>query len=241
MWNLRNLFTHPYLEAFPSTTQYIFDVSVLLSDYISGDVLKSLSRLTCTGYCSKNTQCAFVFGSSCQNDGWLGLTKAFNQTAASHTTNSPTTGSAQTHMQQFGAGIALSQRSPSNQQAQTQQQGRSFAYPQHQPSHKVLSQPLQRLGSSGQTNQNSQIQQMQHMQAMAQQRQAAAVGGQLHRMPVGQTQPSMAKSSNARQEKIDAKPVPYMLNRWEILPENGGNAGGNETAIGLNLFGARKA
>ena len=28
MWSLRNLFTHPYLEAFPSTTRYIFDASI---------------------------------------------------------------------------------------------------------------------------------------------------------------------------------------------------------------------
>jgi hypothetical protein len=35
-------------------------------------------------------------------------------------------------------------------------------------------------------------------------------------------------------------PVPFPLRRWELLPDQGNNASGNDTAISLSLFGARK-
>jgi mediator of RNA polymerase II transcription subunit 12 len=44
-----------------------------------------------------------------------------------------------------------------------------------------------------------------------------------------------------KQERADVKAMPYKLSRWEVLPESGSNVGGNETAISLSLFGARKA
>ena len=43
-----------------------------------------------------------------------------------------------------------------------------------------------------------------------------------------------------KSDKVEMKPVPFALNRWEILPESGVNPAGNETAINLSLFGARK-
>ena len=249
MWCLRNLFTHPHLEAFPSTTRYIFDVAVLLSDHISEDVRKSFARPTCTKCCS-DIRCTFIFGTDFQYDGWLGLTKSVSQVANSQMSttqsNVQTANSAQTQSQHSSAGATASQRMPNQQQQQQQQQqqhpqhGRTFPYPQQQQSHKLLSQQLQRLGSSGQNSQSSQMQQMQQMQAMAQ-RHGPGFGGQLHRMPPNQVTPPTVKNINARLEKTDAKPIPYSVNRWEILPESGGNASGNETAISLNLFGARKA
>lgn len=243
MWSLRNLFTHPYLEAFPSTTRYIFDVAVLLSDYMSEDVRKSFARPTCTKCCS-DSRCTFIFGADSQHDGWLGLTKSVNQVMTSQTSATQssvqTVNSAQTQPQHFGAGPAASQRALNQPQQQQQQQGRTFAYQQQQQTHKLLSQQLQRLGSNGQNSQSSQMQQMQQMQAMAQ-RHASAFGGQSHRTPASQAAPTTVKNSNTRLERIEAKPIPYSLNRWEMLPESGGNASGNETAISLNLFGARKA
>ncbi|KAF1966910.1 hypothetical protein BU23DRAFT_559754 [Bimuria novae-zelandiae CBS 107.79] len=238
MWNLRNLFTHPHLRSFPSTTQYIFDVAALLSDHVSEEVRKSLLRLACTR-CSKDSRSTFIFGTDSQHDGWLGLIRSANQTMASPPqSQTPTTAQAQAPMAHFGAGATSSQRPSSQQQAQAPP-GRGFAYPQHQQSHKILSQQLQRQGSNGQNSQSLQMQQMQQMQVMAQQRQ---VGGQPHRTASNQSQPMMtAKSSTRRQERADVKAVPYSLNRWEILPDSGGNAGGNETAISLNLFSARRA
>jgi mediator of RNA polymerase II transcription subunit 12 len=44
--------------------------------------------------------------------------------------------------------------------------------------------------------------------------------------------PNPPKSFNA--------PVPFTLRRWELLPEQGNNSSGNDTAISLSLFGARK-
>lgn len=84
---------------------------------------------------------------------------------------------------------------------------------------------------------------MQQMQAMAQQCQNT-ISPQLQRTPSMQNQlPKATKTSGVKQERADAKPVPYKLSRWEVLPESGSNAGGsgNETAISLTLFGARKA
>ena len=237
MWNLRNLFTDPHMEAFPSTTRYIFDVAVLVSDHISEDVRKSFISPTCVK-CCRDSRCSFVFGPVTQYDGWLGLTKSVGPTTNMQNSSSSqqVASPVQPQMQNYGAGTPASQRSSG------QQQGRAFAYPQQQQSHKLLSQQLQRLGSSGQNNQSSQMQQMQQMQAMAQQRQVPSIGGQLQRVPATQMSPSTtAKNSSGRQERKDIKPTPYSLSRWEILPESGGNVGGNETAISLTLFGARRA
>jgi mediator of RNA polymerase II transcription subunit 12 len=240
MWNLRNLLTHPHLQAFPSITQYIFDVSVLLSDHISEDVRKSLVSATSTKPSSDN-RCAFIFGLETQDDGWLGLTRSL-QRASSPQRQLQASNSASPQVQvqqQYGSGPAQSRR-PSNtqQQAQTQPQGR---YLQHQQPHNILSQQLQRMGSNGQNNSASQLQQMQQMQAMAQQRQKT-VSPQLQRTPSVQNQaPKATKSSGMKQERADVKAMPYKLSRWEVLPESGSNVGGNETAISLSLFGARKA
>lgn len=250
MCSLRNLFTDPHMEAFPSTTRYVFDVAVLVSDHISEDVRKNFISPTCAK-CCRDSRCAFIFGPGTQRDGWLGLTKSIGPTASTQMSSSSqgqVASSAQPQIQSHGAGGLTSQRTSNQQQQgqqgqQGQQHGRSFAYPQQQQSHKLLSQQLQRLGSNGQNNQSSQMQQMQQMQAMAQQRQVPGFGGQLHRGPSTQMSPSTttAKNDCGRQEKKDAKPSPYSLSRWEILPESGGNVGGNETAISLTLFGARRA
>ncbi|KAL5465444.1 hypothetical protein PMIN06_000604 [Paraphaeosphaeria minitans] len=239
MWNLRNLLTHPHLQNFPSTTQYIFDVSVLLSDHISEEVRKNLVRSTSSKY-PYDSRCVFIFGIELQEDGWLGLTRALQRTSSPQRPT-PASNPAQPHLQgqqQCGVGAAQSRR-PSNPPP-NQPQGR---YPPQQQPHIMLSQQLQRMGSNGQNSSVSQLQQMQQMQAMAQQRQNT-ISPQLQRTPSVQNQPPKAtKTGGVKQERVDAKSVSHTLSRWEVLPESGSNAGGsgNETAISLSLFGARKA
>jgi mediator of RNA polymerase II transcription subunit 12 len=41
-------------------------------------------------------------------------------------------------------------------------------------------------------------------------------------------------------QKTFNPPVPFPLRQWELLPEQGNNSSGNDTAISLALFGARK-
>lgn len=248
MWNLRNLLTHPHLQAFPSTTQYIFDVSILLSDYITEDVRKNLIG-SANIQCCSDTRCAFIFGVDSRDDGWLGLARSLQQRASSPQKSMQASNAAQAQVQgqqQIGAGAAQSRRPVGQQQQQqllqNQLQGRGSTLSQHQQPQNLLSQQLQRMGSNGQHNSASQLQQMQQMQAMAQQRQNPTVSGQMQRNPSNQGQQAKpTKSNGAKQERVDAKPVPYKLSRWEVLPESGGNVGGNETSISLSLFGARKA
>jgi len=211
---------------------------------MSEDVRKNLIGSANIQGCS-DTRCAFVFGVDPQDDGWLGLTRSL-QRASSPQKSTQASNLAQPQMQgqqQFSGGTAQSRRpSGHQQQLQNQLQGRTSTYPQHQQPHNLISQQLQRMGSNGQNNSAFQLQQMQQMQAMAQQRQSPAMGGQMQRNSSNQGQPPKAiKSSGPKQERVDAKPVPYKLSRWEVLPESGGNVGGNETSISLSLFGARKA
>src|SRR6478609_5546513 len=97
MWNLRNLLTHPHLQGFPSTTQYIFDVSVLLSDHISEEVRKNLVSSTSTKS-SYDSRCAFIFGLEPHEDGWLGLTRSL-QRASSPQRQTPASNPAQPQIQ----------------------------------------------------------------------------------------------------------------------------------------------
>lgn len=57
------------------------------------------------------------------------------------------------------------------------------------------------------------------------------------RAPTHQRQ---ASSSMQNSQKSFNPPVPFPLRRWELLPDQGNNASGNDTAISLSLFGARK-
>ena len=68
-------------------------------------------------------------------------------------------------------------------------------------------------------------QQQQHLQQHSMQRPGAT--------PLPQRQ-------QLQQRPEMTKPIPFPLRRWEILPDPTSNAGGNDTAISLSLFGARK-
>lgn len=237
MTSLQNLFTHPHLENSVGVSQYTFDVATYLSDYIAEDVRKHLSRLVYAKGGS-DPRSTFIFGSEPQPDGWLGLVKP----APPQQLQTPGSMQSQMQGQQSNAANMLGQRGSSQQQyqqgMQNQAQTRSFGYPQHQQTQRVLPQQLQRAASSPNhpTSQLQQMQQMQQMQAMSQQR-----IGPPQRSSSGSSQTSTAgKAGPARQERVDSKPVPFTVNRWELLPETGTSATGNETAINLSLFGARK-
>lgn len=85
------------------------------------------------------------------------------------------------------------------------------------------------------------MQQMQQMQQRAMQpspvysqRSTPAAGqgqGQAGAQPPGKLQ--------LKQEK-EIRHYPFVQPRWEILAESSGNPTGNETAINLSLFGARR-
>lgn len=253
MWSLRSLLAHPCLESFALVQQYVFDVATLLSDYISEDVRKYLTRLD-MAKCGADNRYLFIFGAIPQVDGWLGLTKPAPATGASQAGSSPqgqpqTPSSTSQNQQQQNTNImpplSRSMSQQHYQQVQGQVQGRGLQYQQNQQAHKALAQQLQRAASQG--SQNSQLQQMQqfqHMQSMGQQRQMSMSANQQQRMastPASAlSQTSVGKSGGTRPEKVDVHPVPFVLNRWEILPESGGNPTANETAISLNLFGARR-
>lgn len=253
LWTLRALVTHPGLEAFPSTAQYVFDVAALLSDSASDDVRKHLARLD-LAKATGDARCAFIFGTAAPPDGWLNLSKPVNASVNAQAASSPQSQpqplnpnqSQQQSQQQTGSSSGPLQRPLSQQQfqqqVQSQAQGRAYPqYTQHGPPHKMLPQQLQRMASNGQATQLQQLQQMQQMQALAQQRSAQPSPSQQQRTAAASGQPpASGKGSAIKQEKMEMKTVPFALNRWEIVPESGGNPLGNETAISLSLFGARR-
>ena len=62
----------------------------------------------------------------------------------------------------------------------------------------------------------------------------------------GSTRPQQRPSAPQRQptlpitQKNFNAPVPFPLRRWELLPDQGNNTSGNDTAISLALFAARR-
>jgi mediator of RNA polymerase II transcription subunit 12 len=250
MWTLRTLISHPGLDRFPSTALSLFDLAALLSDSISEDVRKQLSYRDAAKPVDDD-RCTFIFGSTPPSDGWLILTQPVNailhgQAEASSQAHLPTmNASPSQHGGQFQqtTGSGGLQRSSSQQQSspagQSPNFGRTFSHLGQ--GQKMAPQQLQRMGSNGQGGPSTQLQQMQQMQSLAQQRNMQASHSQQQRMPINQGQsPTTGKVANAKQSKVEMRHVPFTLNRWEVLPECGSNAMGNETAVSLSLFGARK-
>ncbi|KAF2691505.1 hypothetical protein K458DRAFT_381358 [Lentithecium fluviatile CBS 122367] len=253
MWTLRALIAHSGLDAFPPTARSLFDVATLLSDSISDDVRKQLARLDIAKPVD-NDRCAFIFGSTPPPDGWLSLTKPVNAASSAQAASSsqtqpqqPKASPSQYHgqpQQNPGPGPGALQRSLSQQHLQqpVQLQGPTRSYSQYSQPSKMLPQQLQRIASNSQSGQATQLHQLQQMQALAQQRniQQAPLGQQQRTTAPSTLSLSTGKASAVKQEKADMRSVPFAVNRWELLPECGGNPFGNETAISLSLFGARK-
>ncbi|CAI6335821.1 unnamed protein product [Periconia digitata] len=250
MWALRSLLSHPSVADFPSTALFVFDVAVLLSDSISDDARKHLAQLSATK-AAGDRRCAFIFGTCVPFDGWLSLMRPVVGPSNGQSVSSPPVQPPLPNTQPAPHTGSL-QRSPSQQNMQqqysAQNQGRAYAqYPGQSPGPRMLPQQLQRMSSNGQT---SQLQQLQQMQAMAQQRGFQGVSGQQQQQqqqqqqrPAGAIpqQSAGAKGIATKPEKVEMRAIPFSLNRWDILPESGGNPMGNETAISMGLFGARRA
>jgi mediator of RNA polymerase II transcription subunit 12 len=260
------LITLPFLELYPSITEHIFDVAVVLSDHLSDDVRNHVARLESV----KNTsdlRCHFVLGTAAHIDGWLVLTKPVNHPLNTQPSSQPSTPMASPYPSPQLASSGPStpqqryfsqqqQQRQQLQQAQQAQQMRSYPqYPQHSmQQNRGLPAQLQR-SSSGQAPHSS-LQQMQHMQQMqglAQQRatqpspvhsQRPTPAASQNNMggPVGgnasANKPQTGASHNGQQR--DIRQYPFVQPRWEILAESSGNPNLNETAISLTLFGARK-
>ncbi|KAF2021724.1 hypothetical protein BU24DRAFT_457677 [Aaosphaeria arxii CBS 175.79] len=277
LWSLRLLFTNPLLMTVPSITDQIFDVTALLSDYVTDDVRNHLIKLD-TMKSTNDPRCTFVFGTMPHPDAWLAAARPVASIPQAN--SSMQTQPKQVAQQQqsnpstpsSGAGVmqrSLSQQQQQQQQQQPQQQQQqpkqqqqphqqqqqpmqapsqnqtrtNPQYPQQAQQNKMLSQ-FQRMASmqGGQHSQLQQMQQMQQMQALAQQRSMQPSPVQLQRQPASAPQPvpSFSRPTSTRFEKKEMKQVPFALKRWEMLPESGGNPAGNETAISMTLFGARR-
>jgi len=91
----------------------------------------------------------------------------------------------------------------------------------------------------------SQMQQMQQMQQRAMQpspvysQRSTPAASQSQTSSQGQTGTQAPGKLQIRQDR-EIRHYPFVQPRWEILAESSGNPNGNETAINLSLFGARK-
>jgi mediator of RNA polymerase II transcription subunit 12 len=252
---LTALLTHAQLETYPTIAEHIFDVTVFLSDYISDDVRFHVTRLDGVRL-ANDARCVFILGVTAPVDGWLVLAKPVNPPLNQASSQPPTPTPLQTQPTPYqspqlsATGSASPQQRYFNQQQQRQQQMQAQAqqqmrtYPQYpvHPQNKMLPAQLQR-NPSGQAS-PSPLQQMQHMQQMQQramqpspvytQRPNPAAGP----AQVGTQAPPPGKLQ-IRQER-EVRQYPFVQPRWEILAESSGNPSQNETAINLQLFGARK-
>jgi len=257
------LLTHPSLELYPTITEHLFDVTVFLSDYISDDVRFHVTRLEGLKL-ANDSRCVFILGVTAPVDGWLVLAKPVNTSLNQVTSQPPTPAPLQSQTspyqspQSSAAGSATSQQRYLSQQQQQQQQRQqqlqaqqmqhmraSQQYHQH-PQNKMLPVQLQRTPSSqASPSPLSQIQQMQQMQQRAMQpspaysQRPAPAAGQGQVGTHGQMGAQAPGKLQIRHER-EMRYYPFVQPRWEILAESSGNPTGNETAINLCLFGARK-
>ena len=255
------LLTHPSLELYPTITEHVFDVTVFLSDYISDDVRFHVIRLD-GARLANDSRCVFILGVTAPVDGWLVLARPVNtppnQPSSQPATPAPLSGQPPYQSSQASAtGSATPQQRYASQQQQQQQHDQRHQqmqaaqqaqqmrnmqqYSQH-PQNKMLPAQLQRT-PSGQATPTplTPMQQMQQMQQRAMQpspvysQRPAPVAGQGQ----GQAGAQVPGKLHLKQDK-EIRHYPFVQPRWEILAESSGNPTGNETAINLSLFGARR-
>jgi mediator of RNA polymerase II transcription subunit 12 len=260
LWCLRSLFTHSSLQAFPSMMEFAFDIATVFSDIISEEVRNHLMKLD-NAKTLDDARCAFIFGSGPPLDGWLGLVKSPTTSMVPQATpsqsQSPSAMPPQNQQPyqnpQFNSPSPVPLHRSLSQQQQQQAQARMYPQYNQQPQHSQHKQMLPqfpRMNSAPQQNPQMQPTPTQQMQMnFAQQRAGAPspIAGQrqLPSQPstpqsVSQPAGTAAKAGLQRQDKPEVRPIPFSLRRWEIIPESGGNGSGNETALSLSLFGARK-
>jgi mediator of RNA polymerase II transcription subunit 12 len=254
------LLTHPLLETYPTITEHIFDATVFLSDYISDDVRFHVTRLDSIRL-ANDARCVFILGVTAPVDGWLVLAKPVNPPIDQASSQPPTPMPLQNQPSPYqsphlsATGSATPQQRYFNQQQQRQQQMQAQAqqaqqqnqirtYPQYpvHPQNKMLPAQLQRTPSGQATP--SPLQQMQHMQQMQQRAmQPSPVYSQRPTPAAGPAQSgTQAQASGKPQigQQREIMQYPFVQPRWEILAESSGNPAANETAINLQLFGARR-
>jgi mediator of RNA polymerase II transcription subunit 12 len=257
------LLMHPSLELYPTITEHVFDVTVFLSDYISDDVRFHVTRLEGARLAS-DARCVFILGVTAPVDGWLVLAKPVNAPLNQASSQPPTPTPVQNQPSPYPSpqipanSSAMPQQRYFQQQQQRQQQMQAAQqaqqmraqqqYHQH-PQNKMLPAQLQRT-PSGQASPSS-LQQMSQMQQMQQMQQRAMQPSPVYsQRPTpaasqGQTSSQSQMTTQApgklqiRQDR-EIRHYPFVQPRWEILAESSGNPNGNETAINLSLFGARK-
>jgi mediator of RNA polymerase II transcription subunit 12 len=266
MLSLQAIFTHATLELFPSIVEHVFDVATILSDHISDDVRNQFVRLE-SGTSTNLERACFIHGAKASIDGWLMLTKpvislldpSISQPSTPNTTHSQSSPYQSPQMTpnpgtpQHRYFNQQHQRQQSQQSQQAQQMRPYPQYTQHavQPNRQLPAQ-LQRTHSLHASP--SPLQQMQHMQqlqGLAQQRVSqpspihsqrstpAAGSSGIGGLMGGNAASSKTPISHALQQR-DMRQHPFIQPRWEILAESSGNPNLNETAINLNLFGARR-
>lgn len=248
------LLTHPTLELYPTITEHVFDVTVFLSDYISDDVRFHVTRLD-GARLANDSRCVFILGVTAPVDGWLVLARPVNappnQSSSQPPTPTPLQGQPTPYQnpQAQATGSPTPQQRYASQQQQRQQQMQAAQqaqqtrnmqqYSQH-PQNKMLPAQLQRT-PSGQAIPSplSQMQQMQQMQQRAMQ--PSPVYSQRPTPAAGQGQAvTQAPGKLQLKQEKEIRHYPFVQPRWEILAESSGNPTGNETAINLSLFGARR-
>jgi mediator of RNA polymerase II transcription subunit 12 len=262
---MKGLITHPTLEMYPSIADHVFDVAVILSDYIPEDVRVQLGRADMVRSVD-DLRCLFILGAAAPVDGWLVLAKPINAPAPNQSSSRPQTpvlsqnqsspfpppqgGSnsmpQQRHFNQQQSQQQSQQQRQMQMQSQQSQQMRAYSqFTQSQASsqqNKMLPAQLQRHPSSQGTP--SPLQQMQQMQAMQQRAtQPSPVYQQRPPPPGSQSAGSGAGGPPAKlqlRQDREMRQYPFVQPRWEILAESSGNPNANDTAISLTLFGARK-
>ncbi|XP_014561082.1 hypothetical protein COCVIDRAFT_22785 [Bipolaris victoriae FI3] len=254
MSTMAAMLTHPTLELYPTITEHVFDVTVFLSDYISDDVRFHVTRLD-GARLANDSRCVFILGVTAPVDGWLVLARPVNappnQSSSQPATPTPLQGQPTPYQnpQTQATGSSTPQQRYSSQQQQRQQQMQAAQqaqqtrnmqqYSQH-PQNKMLPAQLQRT-PSGQATPSplSQMQQMQQMQQRAMQ--PSPVYSQRPTPAAGQGQGvTQAPGKLQLKQEKEIRHYPFVQPRWEILAESSGNPTGNETAINLSLFGARR-
>jgi mediator of RNA polymerase II transcription subunit 12 len=188
---LNVLHAHTILELYPSITEHVFDVTTILSDYMSDDVRIHTARME-SARATDSPRCHFILGVAAPVDGWLVLTKPVNLPANPQTSSQPSTpittqsqpstyqspqltasNPATPQQRYFNQQQQQRQQIQQVQQAHQAQQMRTYPqYPQHsmQPNRQLPAQ-LQRTPSyQASPSSLQQLQHMQQMQGLAQQR-----------------------------------------------------------------------
>lgn len=251
IWLLRALFTHPALQRFPEMTEYLFDVASYFSDDLPDDLRAHLTRLAAAKP-SQDARSAFIFGTLPSPDGWLNLITP-STAPSSNATSTPQGSQCQPQTQSSYPNSQTQSPSPMPMHRSLSQQSLSKLAVTGQPQQQNKGPPgLQRFASA----QVPSPQQMQ-MQQLAQQRSASVSPMQGLSQNLNQAQGSGAGTAGQAssgfwstgvvgaglghgKEKVEVRSVPFVVRRWEVLPDQGSLAGGNDTALSLGLFEARR-